>query len=210
VSQIPFLAAQTTTANGILVTGNYQFVTVTAPNLSGETSAPTISSTATATTGGTLTHSTTYGYKTTILTPAGETTPSAESTQATGAGTDTNTVTINFAGAAAGTSTNVYGRASGGPWGLIGNAAAGVTSFVDDGSVTPGAAPPSSNTTAESMSIKINMPDGQTAPVARDVNGNTTNAAATCVLFGGVNYVITKTGTITATGVYVDFGARVT
>jgi hypothetical protein len=212
MSQIPFLVAQTTTANGILVTGNYQFVTISCPNLATQSSAPTISSTSTATTGGTLTHSTTYGYKITTLTPAGETTPSAESTRATGAGTDTNTVTVNFTAAVAGTSTNIYGRTSGGPWGLIGNAAAGIATFVDDGSVTPGAAPPAANTTQESVTVTINMPDGQTAPQALNVNGTAltfTASGAAQVFFGGPNYVITKTGTITATGVYVDFGGRV-
>lgn len=210
MSQIPFIAAQTATSTGILDTSGYQFVTITAPNLAAQTAAPTISSTSTATTGGVLIHSTTYGYKITILTPAGETTPSAESTRATGAGTDTNTVTINFAAPAAGTSVNIYGRTSGGPWGLIGNTTG--TSFVDDGSVTPGAAPPGGNTTTESVTVKINMPDGQTNPTARDVNGNAASYASpggSQVFFGGPSYVITKTGTIATAGVYVDFGGRV-
>src|SRR5690242_2291672 len=106
MSQIPFLSG-TAAATDTLVTSSYQFVTITAPNLAAQTAATTISSTSTATTGGTLIHSTTYGYKITRVTPAGETTPSAESTRATGAGTDTNTVTVNFSAAPAGTSTNV-------------------------------------------------------------------------------------------------------
>lgn len=198
-------------SSGILPTQNYQFVTITCPGLAAQTAAPTISSTSSATTGGTLAALTTYGYKITRSTPAGETTPSAESTQITGI-TATNTVTINFTGAAAGTSTKIYGRTSGGPWGLIGTVAAGVTSFVDDGSVTPGAAPPSSNTTAESVTVKIQVPDGQTPPVARDVNGNAasfSNPSGTQTFFGGPCYLIATTGTVSGAGVYVDFGGRV-
>jgi hypothetical protein len=212
MSQIEFLSGAGP-ASGILVTQNYQYVTITAPGLASQTAAPTISSTSTATTGGVLIHSTTYGYKITRRTPAGSTTPSAESTRATGAGTDTNTVTINFSAAATGTFTDIYGRTSGGPWGLIGSVAAGVTSFIDDGSVTPGAAPPSSNTTTESVTVKLLVPDGQTAPAVLDVNGNAATFAApsaTHVLFGGPGYLITTTGAISGAGVYVDFGGRVT
>jgi len=210
MAQLTFLSGAGP-ASGILDTQNYQFVTITTPNLAAQTSAPTISSTSTATTGGNLTALTTYGYKITRATPAGETTPSAESTQLTGI-TATNTVTINFTAAATGTTTNIYGRTSGGPWGLIGTVAAGITSFVDDGSVTPGAAPPGANTTAESVTVKLNVPDGQTAPSVLDVNGNAAtfaNPSATHVLFGGPSYVITTTGTISGAGVYVDFGGRV-
>lgn len=202
----------TAAGSDLIVSQNYQFVTITCPNLAAQTAAPTISSTSTATTGGTLAGSTTFGYKITRSTPAGETTPSAESTRATGAGTNTNTITINFTGAAAGTSTKIYGRTSGGPWGLIGTVAAGVTSFIDDGSVSPGAAPPGANTTTESVTVKIQVPDGQTAPTALDVNGNAASFAspgASQTFFGGPGYLITKTGTIAATGVYVDFGGRV-
>jgi len=210
MSQIPFLTG-TAAATGILDTQNYQFVTITCPNLSAQTAAPSISSTSTDDTGGVLAALTTYGYKITRVTPAGETTPSAEATQLTGV-TATNTVTINFTAAATGTTTNIYGRTSGGPWGLIGTVAAGITSFVDDGSVTPGAAPPGANTTAESVTVKLNVPDGQTAPSVLDVNGNAAtfaNPSATHVLFGGPSYVITTTGTISGAGVYVDFGGRV-
>lgn len=211
MAQIPFIKAQQAAASDTLVTQNYQIVTITAPNLAAQTAAPTISSTSTDTTGGVLVHSTTYGYKITRVTPAGETTPSAESTQATGAGTDTNTVTVNFAAFADGT-TNIYGRTSGGPWGLIGTVAANVTTFVDTGSVTPGAAPPGANTTAESVTVKLWVPDGQTPPTALDVNGNAATFAtpgASRVFFGGPAYVIAKSGTIAVTGVYVDFGGRV-
>jgi hypothetical protein len=212
MSQIEFLSGAGP-ASGILVTQNYQNVTITCPGLAAQTAAPTISSTATATSGGILIDLTTYGYKITRVTPAGQTTPSAESVQITGVGTNTNTVTINFAAAAAGTSTNIFGRTSGGPWGLIGNVAAGVTSFVDTGTVTPGAAPPAANTTAESVTVKLQVPDGQTAPAVLDVNGNAATFAspsATHVLFGGPGYLITTTGTISGAGVYVDFGGRVT
>ncbi len=211
MTQLTFLSGAGP-ASGILDTQNYQFVTITTPNLAAQTSAPTISSTSTATTGGTLVHSTTYGYKIVTRTPAGSTTPSAESTQATGAGTDTNTVTVNFSAAGTGKFTDIYGRTSGGPWGLIGSVGGAITTFVDDGSVTPGAAPPASNTTAESVTVKLNVPDGQTAPAVLDVNGNAAtfaNPSATHVLFGGPSYLIATTGTVSGAGVYVDFGGRV-
>jgi hypothetical protein len=212
VQQIPAIASQTAAGSFLLDTSNYQFVTITCPALAAATSAPTISSTSTATTGGTLLHSTTYGYKITTVTPAGETTPSAESTRATGAGTDTNTVTVNFTAAGTGKQTRVYGRTSGGPWGLLATLGPAVTSFVDDGSVTPGAAPPAGNTTAESATVKLYVPDGQTAPLARDVNGNTMSVTTTALsqtFFGGPTYQIDKSGTVTATGIYADFGGRV-
>lgn len=211
MSDLPFLSGAGP-SSGILPTQNYQFVTITCPGLAAQTSAPTISSTGTATTGGTLAGSTTFGYKIVTRTPAGSTTPSAQSTQATGAGTNTNTVTINFSAAGTGKFTDIYGRTSGGPWGLIGSVNGAATSFVDDGSVTPGAAPPAANTTAESVTVQIQVPDGQTAPTARDVNGNAasfSNPSGSQTFFGGPNYLITTTGTVSGAGVYVDFGGRV-
>lgn len=201
-----------TASNVLLPTSNYQFVTITAPNLAAQTAAPTISSSSTANTGGTLAQSTTFGYKLTIATPAGETTPSAEKTQATAAGTATNTVTLNFAAIPAGCTGKIYGRTSGGPWGLIGTAAAAATSFVDTGAATPGAAPPAGNTTTESVTVTVYMPDGQTAVTALDVNGNAASFVSpgkTQTFFGGPVYSVTTTGTISGAGVYADFGGRV-
>lgn len=211
MSQIPFIAAQTASATGNLVTQNYQYVVITAPDLTAASDPPTILQTETATTGGTLLDATTYGYKITIVTPAGETTASAEATQLTGSGGDLNVIVISFAVPAPGTSVNIYGRTSGGPWGLIGNTTTG--NFTDDGSVTPGAAPPGGNTTTESVTVNIWVPDGQTPPTALDVNGNAASFATPGdmqVFFGGPTYQITKSGTVVATGVYVDFGGRVT
>lgn len=96
--------------------------------------APATPTAAQATTGGSMSDGA-KGYKITYYNSRGETAASAERTISVNGGGSTQKVTLTIAakpGWADGT--NVYGRASGGPWGLIGNTA--TTSFIDDGTVT--------------------------------------------------------------------------
>lgn len=103
-------------------------------------------STTTATTGGSLTAAT-YGYKVTALSQWGEGLPSAQDTQVVPAGTSTNTVTVSWPAVAGAHRYRVYGRTSGGPWGLLATVTVPTLSWTDTGSVTPGAVPPSTDTT---------------------------------------------------------------
>ena len=206
MSQLPFLHG-TAAGSQTLDTDDYQYVTITVSGLAAQTATPTITSVVSNSTGGTLPATTNFGYRITIHTPAGETTLSAEVTTVTGL-VSTNSNTINFAAPAAGTEVYIYGRTAGGPWGFLGSST--TTSFVDDGSVTPGSTVPAANTTAESVTVRIAVPDGQTPPTALDVNGNAAafTSDGSQVFFGGPAYLITKTGTINA-GIFVDFGGRV-
>jgi hypothetical protein len=96
-------------------------------------------------TGGTLANGT-YGYQVTAVNTNGETTPCTQVniTVALGAGIASVIVTWDYEGDA--THFKIYGRVNG-SLGLIGTTAAGVTTFTDLGSVSPGASPPSQNTT---------------------------------------------------------------
>ena len=84
-------------------------------------------------------------YEVTYVNTNGETTPSTASAAYTATAGDV--ITVHFA-APPGPDwdVNVYGRVAG-SLGLIGTVAYPGTTFVDNGTVTPGAAPPSTNTT---------------------------------------------------------------
>lgn len=102
---------------------------------------PPTPTSSTNTTGGTLADATTYGYKITGIVDGTESVPSAQKTQATGAGpTGTHTVTLNWTAMTGATAYKVYGRTSGGPWLLIATVT-GLT-YTDTGAVTPAGAPP--------------------------------------------------------------------
>lgn len=102
-------------------------------------------SSSTATSGGTLVAAT-YGYKVSALGLYGEGLPSAEKTQVVPAGTSTNTVTLTWAAVAGATGYRVYGRTSGGPWGLLATVDEFTLTWTDTGAGTPGAAAPTSST----------------------------------------------------------------
>jgi hypothetical protein len=100
----------------------------------------------TATTGGSLTAAT-YGYKITALSSWGEGLPSAQKTQVVPSGTSTNTVTLTWTAVAGADRYRVYGRTSGGPWGLLATVSAPTLTYTDTGADTPGSAPPAADTT---------------------------------------------------------------
>lgn len=102
---------------------------------------PATPTSSTLTTGGVLADATTYGYKVTAIVNGTETVPSAQKTQATGAGpTGTHTVTLNWTATTGATAYKVYGRTSGGPWLLIATVTA--LTYTDTGAITPAGAPP--------------------------------------------------------------------
>lgn len=100
--------------------------------------APTGVAVATATTGGTLAAAT-YGYRVSAVYPWGESAASAEVTVTTTGTTSENT--ISWALPSQATAAKVYGRTSGGEL-LIATVAAGTSSYLDTGSVTPSGALP--------------------------------------------------------------------
>ncbi len=101
-------------------------------------------SSSTATSGGSLAAAT-YGYKVTALSAWGEGLPSAERTQVTTG--SASTVTVSWPAVAGAGSYRIYGRTSGGPWGALAAVTAPTVSWVDTGSATAGAAPPTADTT---------------------------------------------------------------
>ena len=102
----------------------------------------------TASTGGTLAGNTTYYYRVTATNPQGETLPGPEASIAVPAGTNTNTVTVNWTTILGATGYKVYGRSTGAEL-LMQTITSGATSsWVDTGSVTPSGAMPTTNTTA--------------------------------------------------------------
>ncbi|MCK9901281.1 hypothetical protein [Glutamicibacter sp. V16R2B1] len=93
----------------------------------------------TATTGGTMTAAT-YGYKVAARSAYGSTIASAEKTQVVPSGTSTNTVTLTWTTVSGAAGYDVFGRTSGGPWGLIAKIGqAGSPTWTDTGGLTPNA-----------------------------------------------------------------------
>lgn len=100
---------------------------------------PVNSAFATATTGGTLVPGT-YSYRVAALSARGETVPSKATTQVVPAGTNTNTVTVNWAAVAGAVGYRIYGRTAGVEH-LLATVGA-VTTWIDDGSTVPTGADP--------------------------------------------------------------------
>lgn len=117
-------------------------------------STPTNAAFSTASTGGSLVPAT-YYYRVSALGAAGETLASTETSQVVGAGTNTNTVTVNWAAVSNATGYKVYGRATGAE--LLIATVGNVTTYIDTGSVTPAGALPASNTTGGSAGLSSDV-----------------------------------------------------
>lgn len=107
-------------------------------------STPTNAAFSTAGTGGSLVPAT-YYYRVSALSATGETLASTETSQVVGAGTNTNTVTVNWGAVSNATGYKVYGRTTGAEL-LIATVGA-VTTYIDTGAITPAGALPAANTT---------------------------------------------------------------
>ena len=106
---------------------------------------PTIT---TSPTGGSLPAAGSYGYRVSAVNAAGETLASTEATISTGgSGGSTRSNTVSWSPVSGATGYNVYGRTISGELKMTPTAIT-ATSFLDDGSVTPSGALPTSNTTA--------------------------------------------------------------
>ena len=102
--------------------------------------------------GGVLLDATVYGYRVSAINATGETLASTTVSVTTAPGaTGTVSITVGWDAVAGATGYKVYGRTAGGEL-LMATLLGAVLTFVDDGSVTPSGALPSSNTTATSGS----------------------------------------------------------
>lgn len=108
----------------------------------------------------------TYYYRVTALTLSGETAPSAETSLAL---TAVGGVNVNWSAVPGATGYKVYGRSTGAEL-FIAQVAAEVTTYLDNGSITPTGAMPTMNTTGE-KEIYI----GKYTACLLDANGNVNN-----------------------------------
>lgn len=111
--------------------------------LSENISAPTTPTVVVGASGGTLIAAT-YAYKVTAISAIGETLPSTASSTVVASGT-TNQLTVSWAAVPGARGYKVYGRITGGSFGLLATVGSNTLSFVDTGTVTPTVAsqPPS-------------------------------------------------------------------
>lgn len=107
--------------------------------------APAITGITSVSTGGSIAPDTRY-YEVTAVNASGETTASAEVSYTVPSGTSTNVVTVSWGTVSGAVTYNLYEASTSGDEGLI---ASGIstTYYQDTGPDTPGASPPSSNTT---------------------------------------------------------------
>jgi hypothetical protein len=136
---------------------------------------PVISTITTATTGGSIAASTTYYYKVTAVdAQGGETAASTESSKATGSGTATNTITVNWSAITGASYYNVYrGTTAGGESAYFTTTS---TSYTDTGTAGTAATPPSTGTayvTRQSASGYLQNTSSTTAFQLQSAAGST-------------------------------------
>ena len=130
---------------------------------------PNVSSGSTASTGGTITGGTTQFYRLTAYNACGESLPGNEFSQVVPAGTNTNTVTLNWPAVVGAVGYKVYGRATGAE--LLLADVGDVLTWLDNGSLTPSGALPTTNTSVSSGPCDISIPSnwsGGALPVNAD------------------------------------------
>lgn len=200
-------AFATATTGGTLAAATYYYRVSALDGRGGETlaSAETSLATAllatpvnaafsTATTGGTLAAGT-YSYRVAAKNSFGRTLASTATTQATTGATST--VTVNWGAVTGATGYDVFGRVGGSEL-LIASVGA-VTTYTDDGSVTPAGALPASNTTGtntNTLTVNWGTVSGATG---YKVYGRTTGAELLIATVGAVT-TYTDTGSITPAG----------
>ena len=134
-------------------------------NAAAQLAAPVNATFTTATTGGTLLDLTTYFYRVAAVNAQGGTSlASTETSLETGNSTaNTNTLTVKWAAVTGATSYKVYGRTTGGEL-FMATVAAPTLQFVDDGSITPAGALPTSATT----DVTLNLYQGISSTLGSD------------------------------------------
>jgi hypothetical protein len=124
--------------------------------LSENIAAPTAPTVAVVSTGGTLAAAT-YAYKVTAISAIGETLPSTASSTIVATGT-TNVMNVSWAAVPGARGYKIYGRVTGGGFGLIATLGASTLTFSDTGTVTPVAAtlpPVATPTPATTFKVQV-------------------------------------------------------
>jgi hypothetical protein len=144
----------------------------------------------TATTGGTLLDLTTYYYRVAAVNASGGTSlASTETSLETGNSTgNTNTLTVKWAAVTGATTYKVYGRSTGAEL-LMATVTAPTLQWVDDGSVTPSGALPTSATS----DVTLNLYQGTSTTLSGDHAIGTTGAVAIATAGGAFNFLIEAT-----------------
>jgi hypothetical protein len=155
-------------------------------NAAAQLAAPVNAAFATATSGGTLLDTHAYYYRVVAINGSGGTSlASTETTITTGNSTlNTNTVTVKWAAVAGATGYKVYGRSTGAE--LLMATVGAVLQFIDDGSITPAGALPTSATT----NVTFNLYQGTSTTLSGDSIIGTIPATAIASAGGGFNFVI--------------------
>lgn len=201
-------AFSTATTGGTLAAGTYSYRVSALDGSGGETLAssstsltiagplatPVNSAFTTATTGGTLAAGT-YSYRVAAKNSIGRTLASTATTITT-TGT-TSTVTVNWGAVSGATGYDVFGRV-GGSEQLMASVGA-VTTWTDDGSITPSGALPTSNTTAtDTNTVTVNW-NKVTGATGYKVYGRTASGEQLMATLGDVA-TWTDTGSVTPSG----------
>lgn len=161
---MPFTQTSSATGTGTLVT-------------TAGIAQPAISSTSTATSGGTLLDTTQYFYRLTAINAFGETQASTEASRTTGnSGGNTNTITVNWATAPAGTGItgfNIYRSTTTNTEVLLATTGSSAASYVDTGTAAGSTAYPTVNTTVNSgpndWSVPANWSLGSVPAAGQDI-----------------------------------------
>jgi hypothetical protein len=132
--------------DGVFVGGlsSYGIMTVAAAT-------PVNSAFSTSSTGGSLVPGT-YYYRIVAVTAGGATLPSTETSQVVPAGTNTNTVTVNWGPVFGATAYQIYGRTTGAEQ-LIATVSSTVLTYVDTGAITPSGIMPSQHTSGSATIV---------------------------------------------------------
>lgn len=117
--------------------------------------------------GGTLLGSHAYYYRLSALDAVGQTLASAEVSGTTDVGTNTNQLLISWAAVAGATGYKLYGRNTGAE--LLMATLGLVTSFIDNGSITPSGALPTIDTTAGQYDTSLGFNDIMPTPVISSI-----------------------------------------
>jgi len=156
-------------------------------NAAAQLAAPVNDTFTTATTGGTLLDTTAYYYRVAAVNASGGTSlASTETSLTTGNSTaNTNTLTVKWHSVAGAVNYKVYGRTTGGEL-FMATVAAPTLQWVDDGSVTPSGALPTSATT----NVTLNLYQGTSTTVGSDKLIGTVPATAIASAGGAFNFEI--------------------
>jgi hypothetical protein len=158
-------------------------------NAAAQLATPTNAAFATATSGGHLNDTTTYWYRVAAINAQGGTSlASTQTSETTGnSGSNINTVTVNWGAVTGATGYVIYGRTTGAELKIGTVSGNSTTTFVDDGSVTPAGALPTSATS----NVTLNLYQGTTTLASALATTGAVALAATAA--GAFDFMIEAT-----------------